>query len=97
MARKVVRDSQNRNARIRTRFTEAGRRRTETSGRDPETLRVAVSTDERNNSSFMTISRGDETIHLTGREAMTVLRTLEAHRGITVQGALNNEFGSFWY
>jgi hypothetical protein len=70
---------QNRNARIRSRFTLEGRRRTETAGRDPGTLRVGVSTDDRNNSTFMTISRGEEYITLTGREALTVLRTLEQH------------------
>ena len=84
MARKTskrVRVSvQNKNAHIETRTTAGGRRRTETVRRDPNTLRVGVSTDERNNSTFMTISRGDEYITLTGREALTVLRTLAQHQ-----------------
>lgn len=71
---------QNKNAHIATRTTVGGRRRTETIRRDPNTLRVGVSTDERNNSTFMTISRGDEFITLSGREALTVFRTLEQHR-----------------
>lgn len=71
--------SQNKNARIVTRFTQAGRRRTETARRDPGTLRVGISTDDQNNSTFMTLSRGDEHIKLNGHEALTVLRTLDRH------------------
>ena len=70
---------QNRNARVKTRYTLNGRRRTETVGRDPGTLRVGVSTDEQNNSTFMTITRGDETIRLSGRETMTLLRVVDKH------------------
>lgn len=90
MARKKNKTvAQNKNARIEARYTQGGRRRTETTRRDSGTLRVGVSTDERNNSTFMTISRGDEFIKLTGREALTVLRVLEEHQNGKYFGVAN--------
>lgn len=76
----------NRNAIVRTRIDRTGKLRTETARRDDGELDVAISTDQRNNSTRVFIDtygregefpRADLT--LNGRQARTLFRALAKH------------------
>lgn len=75
----------NKSAIIVNRIDRTGKSRTETQRRDPGTVVMAVSTDERNNNTNLFIDfpgyEGD--IRLSGREARTLYRLLRKHYGAT--------------
>lgn len=83
-ARRPARDryyDANRNARIASRIDRTGKLRTETQGRDSDAVVMAVSTDQRSNSTNLYIDfpgrEGD--VRLTGREARSLFRLLANH------------------
>jgi len=74
-------DNQNKNARIGTRIDKTGKLRTETQRRDEGAVAMAVSTDQRNNSTNLFVDFEDQTFRFTGREARTLYRLLRNHYG----------------
>lgn len=74
---------QNRNARIATRIDRTGKLRTETQRRDEGSVLMAVSTDQRDNSTnlFIDFPNFDGNVRLSGREARTLYRMLRKHFG----------------
>jgi len=74
---------QNRNARIATRVDKTGKLRTETQRRDDGAVLMAVSTDQRNDSTnlFIDFPGNEGDIRLTGREARSLYRLLRKHYG----------------
>lgn len=74
---------QNKNARIGTRIDRTGKLRTETQRRDEGTLAMAVSTDQRDNSTklFIDFPGFEGNVQLTGRDARTLYRLLRKHYG----------------
>jgi hypothetical protein len=72
---------QNRNARIVTRTDRTGKLRTETQRRDPDSTLMAISTDQRDDSTNLFIDFADESVRLTGREARSLYRLLRKHYG----------------
>jgi len=74
---------QNRNARIATRTDKTGKLRTETQRRDPSSVVMAVSTDQRSNSTNLFIDFGSfgstDNVRLSGREARSLYRLLRKH------------------
>ena len=74
---------QNKNARIGTRIDRTGKLRTETQRRDDGTVLMAVSTDQRNDSTnlFIDFPGIDGNVRLTGQEARTLYRLLRKHYG----------------
>lgn len=81
--------SQNKNARIVSRIDRTGKSRTETQRRDEGSVRMAVSTDDRNDSTNLFIdfpsndSDGVDTVRLNGHEARSLYRLLRKHYGYT--------------
>jgi hypothetical protein len=74
--------SQNKNARIGTRIDRTGKLRTETQRRDDGAVSMAVTTDQRNNSTNLFIDFPDfENVRLSGKEARTLYRLLRRHYG----------------
>lgn len=73
---------QNRNARIVTRIDKTGKLRTETQRRDANTTLMAVSTDQRSDSTnlFIDFDSG-ESVRFSGREARSLYRLLRKHYG----------------
>lgn len=73
----------NKNARIRTRVTRNGKQRTETHRRDSG-VSIAASTATSSNSTnvFIDFPTG-ESVCLSGREARTLYRVLQAHYAAT--------------
>jgi len=76
-------DIQNKNARIGTRLDRSGKLRTETQRRDEGTLQMAVSTDQRANSTnlFIDSADWDSNVQLNGRQARSLYRLLRKHFG----------------
>lgn len=74
---------QNRNARIATRIDRTGKLRTETQRRDEDTLAMAVSTDQRSNTTklFIDFPGFEGNVQLSGREARSLYRLLRKHYG----------------
>lgn len=74
---------QNKNARIGTRIDKTGKLRTETQRRDEGTVVMAVSTDQRDNSTnlFIDFPGFEGNVRLTGRDARTLYRLLRKHYG----------------
>lgn len=76
--RKLV--PQNRNASFRTRSDRTGKLRTETYGRDGETISAAVSTDPRNDSTSLYVDFPNQgSVRFDGRQARTLYRLLQKH------------------
>lgn len=75
--------STNKNARIGSRVDRTGKVRTETLRRDEGSLQLAVSTDERIDSTnlFIDLPYGDGGLQLNGHEARTMYRLLRKHYG----------------
>lgn len=73
----------NRNARLETRTDAFGKTWTETVGRDANTPQMAISTDERANSSKLFIDMAQAKFSLTGREARTLYQLLHRHYVMT--------------
>lgn len=71
----------NRNSKIVSRFDKTNKLRTETQNRDAGSVKMAVSTDVRNNSTnfFIDLANGDGTLRLNGREARSVFNLLVKH------------------
>lgn len=73
----------NRNARIASRIDRTGKVRTETQRRDPNSTVMAVSTDDRTNTTKLFIDNlefpGSEPIRLDGRQARSLYRLLSRH------------------
>ena len=69
----------NRNARIVSRFDKTGKLRTETQRRDEDSVKMAVSTDQRANSTNLFIDFEDSRVRLSGREARSLYRLLQKH------------------
>ena len=80
---------QNKNARIATRIDKTGKLRTETQRRDCDTVRMAVSTDQRLNSTnlFIDFPTYEDTdvryVRFNGRQARSLYRLLRKHYGRT--------------
>jgi len=75
---------QNRNATIRSRQTRNGKLRTETFRRDEDTVSMAVSTHNVNNSTDLFIDiPGTSSVRLNGRQARTLFRLLRTHYDYT--------------
>ena len=74
---------QNRNARIATRIDRTGKLRTETQRRDEGSVLMAVSTDQRDNSTnlFIDFPGFEGNVRLSGREARSLYRLLRKHYG----------------
>jgi hypothetical protein len=74
---------QNRNARIGTRIDKTGKLRTETQRRDEGSILMAVSTDQRDNSTnlFIDFPGFEGNVRLSGREARSLYRLLRKHYG----------------
>lgn len=72
---------QNRNARISTRFDRTGKLRTETLRRDEGTVNMAVSTNQKTNTTRLFIDFDDASVSLSGREARSLYRLLRKHYG----------------
>ena len=74
---------QNRNARIATRIDRTGKLRTETQRRDEGSILMAVSTDQRDNSTnlFIDFPGLEGNVRLSGREARSLYRLLRKHYG----------------
>lgn len=74
---------QNRNARIGTRIDRTGKLRTETQRRDEGSILMAVSTDQRDNSTnlFIDFPGFEGNVRLNGREARSLYRLLRKHYG----------------
>lgn len=74
---------QNKNARIVTRIDRTGKLRTETQRRDTGSILMAVSTDQRNDSTnlFIDFPGCEGNVRLNGREARTLYRLLRNHYG----------------
>lgn len=71
---------QNRNSRLNTRIDRTGKLRTETVSRDDNTIRAAISTHRKNNSSNLYVDfPTGQTVRITGREARTLYRLLDKH------------------
>lgn len=86
--------SNNKNSRVETRYDRTGKLRTETTRRDNGEFDVAISTDERTNSTRVFIdTRGRSgnftfpDLELNGHQARTLLIALQRHFG--AQGKLN--------
>ena len=77
----------NRNARISSRIDRTGKLRTETQRRDDGAVKMAVSTDQKTNSTRLFLdlegSVGDGSVTLSGREARSLYRLLRKHYGKT--------------
>lgn len=74
----------NKNAVINSRIDRTGKARTETQRRDGDALTMAVSTDQRNNSTRLFIDTPDgDTLRFNGREARSIYRLLRKHYGFT--------------
>lgn len=73
--------NQNKNACIGTRLDKTGKLRTETRRRDPGSMQMAVSTDQRNDSTnmFIDFPYHKGSITLSGREARSLYRLLRKH------------------
>lgn len=72
--------SANKHAGIRSRICRNGKARTETYRRDYDAMNIAVTTDERNNSTKLFIDTPDgDTIRLDGRTVRTLYRMLTQH------------------
>jgi hypothetical protein len=73
----------NKNARINSRIDRTGKLRTETQRRDEGTVLMAISTDERNDSTnlFIDFPGFEGNVRLDGREARTLYRLLRKHYG----------------
>ena len=80
----------NKNSRINSRYDRTGKFRTETVRRDAGELDVAISTDERTNSTRVFIDAsgraaghnlGGADLELNGRQARTLFITLQRHFG----------------
>jgi hypothetical protein len=69
----------NRNARIVSRFDKTGKLRTETQRRDDDSVKMAVSTNQRDNSTNLFIDFADTNVRLSGREARSLYRLLQRH------------------
>lgn len=74
----------NKNSRVNTRTDRTGKLRTETARRDLGSFDVAITTDERSNSTrlFIDASGRDvpySTLELNGREARTLFLALQKH------------------
>lgn len=71
----------NRNAKIVSRFDKTAKLRTETQKRDEGSVKMAVSTDVRNNSTnfFIDLPNGEGNFRLSGREARSVFNLLVKH------------------
>lgn len=74
---------QNKNARIGTRIDRTGKLRTETQRRDEGSILMAVSTDQRNDSTnlFIDFPGFEGNVRLNGREARSLYRLLRKHYG----------------
>lgn len=74
---------QNKNARIGTRIDRTGKLRTETQRRDEGSILMAVSTDQRDNSTnlFIDFPGFEGNVRLSGREARSLYRLLRKHYG----------------
>ncbi len=72
---------QNRDARIVSRIDRTGKLRTETQRRDYNSVKMAVSTDERNNSTnlFIDFPGQEGDIRLSGTQARSLYRLLRKH------------------
>lgn len=78
MSKKNV--SQNRRAEIRTRTDRRGNLRTETFGRDDDTVAIFASTNPKNDSTRLVVANpGGSTFVLNGRTARTLYRLLQKH------------------
>jgi hypothetical protein len=77
----------NRNARISSRVDRTGKLRTETQRRDEDSLKMAVSTDQKNNSTRLFIDLdgvvNEASVTLDGRQARSLYRLLRKHYGKT--------------
>lgn len=75
----------NKNAVIGSRVDRTGKQRTETQRRDEGSLNMAVSTDERNNSTklFIDLPEFEGTVRFDGRQARSLYRLLRKHYGFT--------------
>jgi hypothetical protein len=72
--------STNKNARIVTRVDRTGKRRTETQRRDEGEVKMAVSTDERCNSTNLFIDfPAEPAVRLNGHQARSLYRLLRKH------------------
>jgi hypothetical protein len=78
----------NKNSRVNTRIDRTGKLRTETSRRDNGELDIAISTDQRNNSTRVFIDTAGRKgsfpsadVELSGREARTLYLALAKHFG----------------
>lgn len=79
-------NDQNRNARIATRTDRTGKLRTETQNRDLGSVAMAVSTNQRSNSTNLFIDfsseiGSSENVRLNGRQARSLYRLLRRHYG----------------
>jgi len=73
-------NSINRNATIRTRTDRRGNLRTETFRRDEDTMKVAVSTNPKSNSTVLFVDAPDgDVFRFDGRAARTIYRALQKH------------------
>lgn len=78
MARKNT--HKNQNAEIKTRIDRTGKLRTETRGRDEDSITIAVSTNSRDNSTRMFVNNPDGSSYkFDGRTARTIYRILQKH------------------
>lgn len=77
--------SVNKNAIIRNRVDRTGKLRTETAGRDEDSIVAAISTSTRTNTTnlFIDDPMSGETVRLDGRLARTLFRLLASHYGYT--------------
>ena len=73
----------NKNAIIASRIDRTGKARTETQRRDEDSTLMAVSTNERSNSTnlFIDFPDSEQTVRLSGREARSLYRLLRKHYG----------------
>ena len=86
--------SSNKNSRVNSRIDRTGKLRTETARRDSGALDIAITTDERNNSTRVFVDRAGRdaslpsaTLELSGREARTLYLALAKH--FAAQGKSN--------
>jgi len=80
MSKKNSKISINRNASIRTRTDRRGNLRTETFRRDEDTMKVAVSTNPKSNSTVLFVDAPDgDVFRFDGRAARTIYRALQKH------------------
>lgn len=73
----------NKNARIASRTDRTGKLRTETQRRDVDTIALAISTDQRNDSTqlFIDLPSYEGSLQLNGRQARSLYRLLRKHYG----------------